>query len=106
MVEDALLVEVLGDDVVEGFRVVGELDLFTSPKLVAAVEAQGHRLGPVVTMDVSGVGFCDSTGLYSLLDCQRAAAAHGCRMRLGRPSPPLRRVLELAGLLELFDTEN
>lgn len=106
MVEDALLVEVLGGDVVEGFRVVGELDLFSSPRLVAVVEANGPRLAPVVTIDVSELGFCDSTGLYSLVDCQRVAAANGSRMRLGRPSASLRRILELTGLLELFDTEN
>jgi anti-sigma B factor antagonist len=46
--------------------VAGELDLYTTPRLVAELEAVAPD-GPEVVLDLDGVTFIDSTGLGTIL---------------------------------------
>jgi len=48
--------------------VAGEIDVYTAPRLqVALAEALAGRVPARIVVDMSGVGFCDSTGLNVLL---------------------------------------
>ncbi|MGW7346208.1 STAS domain-containing protein [Streptomyces sp. NPDC054854] len=84
----------------------GELDQDTgrSAAIDAALQhAVTHPDSPrEITADVSGLAFCDSTGLNILLRAQLAAHTHGRTLRLQGPTRQLLRLLERTGALTLF----
>lgn len=71
----------------------------------AAVEEQVVALvgaGHPVVVDCAGITFLDSMGLRALVAGQREAEVAGVSFALTAPSPPVLRVLELTGTLEVF----
>jgi anti-anti-sigma factor len=85
-------------------EVVGEVDILTAPTVRDAVYAQLHTGHPEsVVLDLSGVTFFGVTGLCLLLDVRDVTAQYGARLRVGRISPPVSKVVNLAGLATLFD---
>ncbi|MFD3678409.1 STAS domain-containing protein [Streptomyces sp. NPDC058613] len=58
-----------------------------------------------VTVDVSGLGFCDYAGFNVLLRAQLTALSHGRTLRLRGPNPQLLKLLDRAGALALFDLD-
>jgi anti-sigma B factor antagonist len=78
----------------------GELDILGAPHLAAAMPGEGTT---PVTIDLAGVEFMDSTGLRSLLEARTAAEEAGRPFALARPSPAVRRVLELVDLTGEFE---
>ena len=79
----------------------GELDLATAPQLCACLLA--HR-GERFVVDLTGVGFCDSSGLRALL-----GEAHEGRIVGGRsvvvvpPSGQVRNLIDLTGLATMLE---
>lgn len=57
---------------------------------------------PRIVLDLHGVGLCDSSGLQLILDTQRHAVASGGWLRLCRPQPIVRRVLEITNLTSVL----
>ena len=79
----------------------GELDVSSSSRLVDEVVGLQAEDGPeAVVVDMTGVGFMDSSGLRALLDCERSCREAGRAFALARPTEAVRRVLELVDLLE------
>ncbi|MFJ1589201.1 STAS domain-containing protein [Kitasatospora albolonga] len=75
--------------------VSGDLDIDSVPPLGRALEAAaGQGTGPVV-VDLSGVGFADSTTVNVLLQGQTAL---GGRLRLAAPSSFVQRLIGMIGL--------
>ncbi|MFF2860769.1 STAS domain-containing protein [Streptomyces rubiginosohelvolus] len=75
--------------------VSGDLDIDSvSPLGLALTAAADHGSGPVV-VDLSGVGFADSTTVNVLL---QGHTALGDRLRLAAPSPFMRRLIGMIGL--------
>src|SRR4051794_9961033 len=56
-----------------------------------------------VTMDLHDVTFIDSSGIHLLVKIREAVEAGGGRFFVGRPSQPVRRVLDIVGAEELFE---
>ena len=82
----------------------GEIDLYTAPRLqseVAAVIA-GAAQSPRVIIDMSGVEFCDSTGMNVLLSCLRQARERGGELELAAPRPAIKKILQVTGLDAVF----
>ncbi|HWH13380.1 MAG TPA: STAS domain-containing protein [Miltoncostaeaceae bacterium] len=81
--------------------VVGELDLATAPVFEERVstEMTGRPDGEPVVLDLSEVGYLDSSGFRSLVTLR---AAHPDRLRLLRPSAPVLRILELTVTRDQF----
>jgi anti-sigma B factor antagonist len=83
-------------------RAVGELDLSTAGRLCRAIDAAasaGPR--PRVMIDLTGLGFCDSTGLRALIGAIREVEIGGGKAALAvTPGGALDRLLELCGLQE------
>ncbi|MFD3437306.1 STAS domain-containing protein [Streptomyces sp. NPDC058685] len=90
-------------------HVSGELDLVSSPVVrqhVHEAVAEGHR---DVVLDLSGVQFCDSSGVGVLIASRRLL--HSCRGRLRLILPArgaeegshVNRVLAALGVRRLFD---
>jgi anti-anti-sigma factor len=83
--------------------VAGELDLHTAPvlrdRLLDVIEGQGNRF---VAVDLSAVGFMDSTAIHVLVQALRLAREAGGDLTLARVPPPARRVLDICGLTTVF----
>jgi anti-anti-sigma factor len=97
------------DDGVAVVRVAGEVDVATCGllrgRLLRIVTDEGFR-GLVVNL--AGVRFMDSTGIGVLAGVWRRVAATTAGLALAAPAPPVRRVLDTAGLtkvLPVYDTE-
>jgi anti-sigma B factor antagonist len=85
--------------------VAGEIDLYTAPKLhselMSALSAtRGAPLRLVV--DMTGVEFCDSTGMNVLLAAHRRAREDGGDLQLAAPRSAIRKVLQVTGLESVF----
>ena len=78
----------------------GELDIMGAPRLVEAMPDEGHTR---VIVDLSGVGFMDSSGLRALLESRKSAIDGGRPFALARPSAAVSRVLELVDLTREFE---
>jgi anti-anti-sigma factor len=81
--------------------VSGELDLATSPQLLALASRLDARAEPVI-LDLSAVTFVDSSGVRALLDADRIAGDKGRRLALYQPSIAVTRLLDLVDLRSRF----
>jgi anti-anti-sigma factor len=80
--------------------VQGEIDLADEDPLVDEVDslvAAGDNV--VVELDMASVEFIDSSGIRALLVLRRA---YGEQIVLGARSPAVQRVLDIAGLTDVF----
>jgi anti-sigma B factor antagonist len=101
-VEHSLEVTTVEDGEAIVFRLVGDMDIAGAPRLRAAVlEAERDAHSPLV-LDMQGVDFVDSSGIATLLELQQTAA--NChRVVLINPGSQAVKVLELGGVIKLFD---
>jgi anti-sigma B factor antagonist len=76
----------------------GNLDLDSAPSLAAGLDEALSRPRPHVVVDLSGVEFCDSTGLSTFVVGHHRARASGGWVRLAGPSEFLERLLDTVGL--------
>ncbi|MFN2544763.1 MAG: STAS domain-containing protein [Actinomycetota bacterium] len=79
-----------------GFRLAGELDLTTAPKLEEALRSAGS--GEPLTLDVTDLRFMDSIGIRVLLTAAQEYSEESPLVLLN-PSGEVRRVLEVSGLM-------
>ncbi|MFK0253918.1 STAS domain-containing protein [Streptomyces sp. NPDC090445] len=87
---------VVQDEYGAGVAVVGELDVHT----VAAVEPRLARVadgGGDVVLDLSGLAFCDTSGIDMFLRLHRRCARTGARLLLQGVSPLLAKSLRVVG---------
>lgn len=78
-------------------RVRGELDVATASSL-ENVLLRPRGQGEVVELDLSELGFMDSTGLRVLLRARQAADRGGWEVVLVAVSAPVRRLFDLSGV--------
>ena len=79
-------------------RLDGEIDASTVSTLtehLAATEGD-------VTLDLSGVGFIDSSGLRALIGAKQAIDERGSSLQLRSPSPAVSRLFELSSVDTYF----
>ena len=82
----------------------GECHQVLSARLHASlVDVATNDPGRRVDLDLSEVTFVDSFALRSLLQGRQAVVARGGIVRVIRASPPVRRLLEVTGVEDLFD---
>ncbi|HZN20852.1 MAG TPA: STAS domain-containing protein [Micromonosporaceae bacterium] len=83
--------------------VVGEVDLATAPALRDRLVDALHEQNPaVLDVDLAGVTFLDCAGVGALVAARNTAVRSRCQMRVSHPQPIVRRVLELAGTLDVL----
>ncbi|MBA2337973.1 MAG: STAS domain-containing protein [Acidimicrobiia bacterium] len=84
----------------------GEIDLATVPDVEQGL-AEAIDSGGDVILDLSEVGFMDSTGLRAILAAEKRLAADGHRLALVVTDGPVHRLLEVTALeshFPLFDS--
>ncbi len=80
----------------------GEVDLATAPRLESGIELAFEPPARHVVLDLSRVAFLASRGLAVLLDAHRRAAEHDVRLEVVVGRPPVRRMLEISGLITVL----
>lgn len=87
----------------EVLAVDGDIDLATAHRLLeAAIPHITPAEGRPFSLDLSGVTFLDSTGVGSLLEIRTVALSVDRATEIVAMAAPVARVLELAGLTDLF----
>jgi anti-sigma B factor antagonist len=84
-----------------------DVDAVTSPEVAHDLHSLLAPDVSVLVVDMSGAGFCDSSGVRMLLLVHRQAQAQSCELRLVVPTSGVRRVLGLMGadrVLRVFAT--
>jgi anti-sigma B factor antagonist len=101
----ALATEQVGADTVLHPR--GALDLETAGELRAVGTAAVRAAGPgaVLTVDLSGISFLDSTGLGVLVTLWHETNSSGGNFRVRRPSASAGRILAITGVDTLFEID-
>jgi anti-sigma B factor antagonist len=88
---------------VDGYQlltVVGELDIATAPRMLAALnEAIADMTAPLV-VDLSEVVFMDSTGLALLMNARARVVRLGHGFAIVCPTGPIARVFEIADMVQ------
>jgi anti-sigma B factor antagonist len=84
-------------------RVVGEVDLYSSPELRKAILKAVPTADGSLAVNLEGVTYIDSSGVATLVEGLRSAREHGTGFALVSPSPAVMQVLELARLDSVFD---
>lgn len=83
-------------------HVAGELDYDQAAALRRQVEQLVLTPGQCLTLDLSGLAFCDSTGITALLAARQHAQTAGADVVLAAVPPDLLRVLSIVGLDQIF----
>ncbi len=78
-----------------GWEVRGEIDAHTAPILAVAMK---ELPAGVVTVDVGGVSFMDSSGLRVLLEAATRAREGDGDLVIVHPTPGITRLVEISGL--------
>lgn len=98
---DEFTVSATASEAAAQVAVAGDVDLASADGLLEAV-APLVRPGVEVAVDCAEVRFLDSAGLRVLLELNRRAQDAGGTLVLVAPSEVVTRILELAGVVQLF----
>jgi anti-sigma B factor antagonist len=92
--------EATGETILE---IAGDVDLYSSPELRKAILKAVPKAAAAVAIDLSGVGYMDSSGVATLIEGLRSAKKHDKSFSLVAPSSAVMKVLELARLDQVFE---
>lgn len=87
-------------DGVDVLLVEGEIDVATAPRLIAALNDTVSEAVRSVIIDLTSVGFMDSTGLALLINAHRRLTRQRKGFAVVCPAGPLWRVFELTDMLD------
>ena len=97
----ALTIETAKDGDYYRVTAKGDIDLYSSPELRAAIlKAVKRKEG--VAVDLSGVGYMDSSGVATLVEGLKSCAVDHQEFIIEKPSDAVMKVLQLARLDTLF----
>jgi anti-sigma B factor antagonist len=99
---DILYVATSYDDGTATIVLVGEFDMSSATHFWASVSEALATNPRSVSIEARGLTFIDSAGLQALIRAREAAGEAGVAFRVSEPSPPLRRVVELTGTVDLL----
>jgi anti-sigma B factor antagonist len=95
-----LSVERVSQDGVELVLVEGELDIATAARLIGVLNASVEDAIQSVVVDLTNVGFMDSTGLALLINANRRLSLRRKGFAVVCPPGSLRRVFEVTDMME------
>lgn len=84
------------------FVLHGEIDAHTAPELAAHLDPLPNDVGEVLTLDMAGVSFMDSSGLRVLIELNRRADESGASLQVRAPSRAVARLIEISGLSDVI----
>lgn len=81
--------------------VTGEVDADNCGEFADRLKA-GEQSGGTLTVDLSEMGFIDSSGISALLQVKKELESREASLKLVKPTDSVRRILEITGLLATF----
>lgn len=84
-------------------KVFGEVDLYSSPDLRSAIGKAIQQNAQGVAVQLTDVGYMDSSGVATLVEGLRAAMEKNKTFMLVAPSQAVMKVLQLSRLDSVFD---
>ena len=107
MPDEALAVHESDVDGVRLLEVFGELDLASAPRLCAKLDAARAQRIRRLVVDLTGVDFCDSTGLRALMGASTALRHSGGRLAVAvLPDGGVARLFDVTGIREALPTHD
>ena len=97
------------DDRTQILRVRGELDLATADSLYRRGRTAIRRHPRLLLLDLTGLSFCDASGLSAFVRIANEADAAGCGYGLIAPQSLVAKMLRITGLhqrLQVFATSD
>lgn len=82
--------------------IAGDLDYETAGRLRARVAGLVLRPGQILVLDLSGLGFCDSSGIAAFVAARNHALDAGARLALAAVPAGTVRILGMLGLDQIF----
>ncbi|GAA1003684.1 anti-sigma factor antagonist [Acrocarpospora pleiomorpha] len=79
-------------------RLSGDIDILTSPELRRRLTSTLRYSTSLLILDLSGVSFCDASGLSVLVGIKNRARTMGITLALTGPRPSMSRLLRITGL--------
>jgi anti-sigma B factor antagonist len=95
-----LAVERRSQDGIELVLVEGEVDIATAARLISVLNSSVAEAIRSVVVDLSRVGFMDSTGLALLINANRRLSLRRKGFAVVCPPGPLRRVFEIMDMVD------
>ena len=85
-----------------GVAIRGEIDIAAVPDLELALDTAIRDSAGAFVLDLSGVGFLDSTGLRLILRARAMLARDERGLAIVCPPGPVRRLFEVVGIADLL----
>ena len=91
-------------DGVARYTLRGDVDQSNADRLLGRLIGVLEEGRPFLELDLADVSFMDSSGVRALILVNRAAQARGGAFSVLRPSPPVVRIVQLAGVEDALPT--
>ena len=105
MPDEALAVHQSDVDGIRLLEVFGELDLATAPRLCSLLDAARIQRVRRLVVDLTGVDFCDSTGLRALMGASTELRHAGGKLAVAvLPDGGVARLFDVTGIRESLPT--
>lgn len=98
-------VELLEENSVQRFKIVGEIDAFTAPMLRERLATVEKITDMQAELDLSEVNYMDSTGLGVFVGFYKAVKANGGHVKIVGVNTRLKKLFDITGLGEVMDIE-
>lgn len=98
-------VQLLEENSVRRFKIVGEIDAFTAPILKERLASAEKEQGLKAELDLSEVDYMDSTGLGVFVGFYKTIKSNGGQLKITGVNRRLKRLFEITGLDEVMDIE-
>lgn len=95
------IVAVRHDDHTAAVSPAGDLDVSTSPRLLACIDELLAEGRSEITLDLQAVTFIDSSGLGALVKAHKRAAPSS-EITVIRARPHIQRAMEISGILRVI----
>jgi len=99
-------VKVRTEDEIGVVQLIGEVDVFTTPKAKEAMLGLIKQGVVKIAINLQDTEYLDSTGLGALVGVLKRAREHQGDVHLVNPTDRIRRVLEITGLIQVFTINN
>lgn len=100
-----LQVEVLEENLIHYFKVVGEVDAFTAPVLKERLASVQETPGLQAVIDLSEVDYIDSTGLGIFIGFYKVLQEREGYVKMIGVNDRLQRLFEITGIDKIIDIE-
>src|SRR5699024_11535412 len=106
-----LQVNVKEEDLVQHFKVIGEVDAFTAPVLQEHLAAVQHIQDVQAVIDLSEAEYIDSTGLEIFIGFYKTLKPNGAYVKIIGVNERLQRLFHITGIdkiiaIEAYEREN